>query len=192
MHYYLLYNLGKSDKEKYCFVCGAHNGVQDTKLVLKYGGSLKGIYPEDPYAVKMFLDEDHPKHIKKGDYISTTQNYVMVSIGVVEEIEKHNVGKIEFWPFTLINHKGLVHSKDYRFVVPMSFDALDEEKSIISRDANNVALRCRKVVLSTKKLEKAPDIFRINDIRLMAFSEPLAEILEKKFTNFVFDKAEQA
>ena len=116
----------------------------------------------------------------------------MVSEKTVEELKKHNIQEAEFWPFTLMNHKGRVHSKDYRFVVTPQFDALDDELSNIKRSANGVAVRIRKIVLDKKKLENAPDMFRINDLGKMAFSEPLVKILQKKFTNFVFDKVEQA
>jgi hypothetical protein len=192
MQYYILKSLGNSRNETYCFTEGDPQGVDDSELNLDYGGSLKGIYPKDPYEVKMILNEDRPKHIKKGDYISTTGSIVMISKEVVEELKKHDIKEAEFWPFTLINHKGRVHSKDYRFVVTPQFDALHDELSNIKRSANGVAIRIRKIVLDNKKLENAPDMFRVNDIRRMAFSEPLVKILQKIFTNFVFDKVEQA
>jgi hypothetical protein len=79
-----------------------------------------------------------------------------------------------------------------RFVVTPQFDALHDELSNIKRSANGVAVRIRKIVLDNKKLENTPDMFRVNDIRRMAFSELLVKILQKMFTNFVFNKVEQA
>jgi len=192
MKYYILKVLGEYKNEKFCITDGMPKGIKGNKLALKYGGSLKDIYPENPLDVTMHLDEDSPKHIKLGSYISNTSNYVMVSKDVVEELKKYNIGEVDFWPFTLINHKGRIHSQDYSFVCPVSsFDALNENLSEIDRDANGVAIGVDKVVLDNEKLKNALDLFRINDIRLMAFSEPLVQVLQEKYTNFVFEKAEQ-
>lgn len=171
---------------------GMPKGIVGNKSALEYGGSLKNIYPADPFEVTMYLDEDGPKHIKIGSYVSTTSKYMMVSSEVIEKLTKFNIGEVEFLPFTLINHKGRIHSQDYSFVCPVNqYDALNEKLSDFRRDSNGIALRIKKAVLDNEKLEKAPDMFRVNDIRLMAFSEPLVNILQEKFTNFVFEKAEQ-
>jgi len=192
MQYYILDSLGEYDDEKYCHVEGLVEGVDDDQLALECGGSLSDIYPADPFEVTMELDEDSPKHIEKGDFVSTTDDYVMVSTKVVEELKKNNIKNVEFWPFTLMNHKGRIHSKDYNFVVTQPYDALHLELSEINRDENNTVIGVDKIVLDNRKLENAPDVFHINDICRMAFSEPLAKILQEKYTNFVFDKAEQA
>lgn len=193
MQYYILDSLGKYDEDKFCVTDGRPKSLSDKKIALKYGGSLKGIYPENPLEVTMQLDEDSPKHIKLGSYISNTSQYVMVSREVVEEMKKFNIGEVEFWPFTLINHKGRIHSQNYCFVCPMhQFDALNNEHSEISRDANNVVIGTDRIVLDTKKLKKAPDLFRLNDTREFVVSEPLAKVLMEKYTNFVFNEAEQA
>jgi len=171
---------------------GPPKGIVGNKLALKYGGSLKGIYPENPMDVTLNLDEDRPKHIKLGSNISNTDSYVMVSSEVVTELKKHNIGEVDFWPFTLINHKGRTHSLDYSFVCPVNqFDAINEKLSEIDRDANGIAIGIDRTVLDNKKLENAPDMFRVNDLCLMAFSELLVNILRGKFTNFAFEKAEQ-
>ncbi|MDH5395798.1 MAG: hypothetical protein OEW97_05955 [Gammaproteobacteria bacterium] len=192
MQYYLMKPLGLVRKEKYCKTDGPPEGISGNKLPLKYGGSLKDIYPDDPYEVTMRLDNDRPQHTQLGSYISNTSNYLMVSSDVVDELNKFNIGDVDFWPFTLINHLGNIHSQDYRFVCPLQpFDAINEKLCEIVRDANGIAIGIDRVVLDNKKLEKAPDMFRVNDIRLMAFSESLVELLLDRFTNFAFDKAEQ-
>jgi len=192
MQYYFIKYLGLVRKEKFCKTDGPPKGIEGNKLALKYGGSLKGVYPKDPYEVTMRLDEDRPKHIKLGSYISNTSNYLMVSSEVVKELKKFNIGEVEFWPFTLLNHKGRVHSKDYFFVCPENqFDALNLEQSEIDRGDSGIAIGIDRAVLDNKKLENALDMFRVNDIRYMAFSEPLAQVLQERFTNFVFEKAEQ-
>jgi len=195
MQYYILNGLGEFTDGKYCFAGNEVEGlVGKAKKFLRRGGSsLKDLYPEEPYEVTVELDKDRPKHIEKGDIISTVGDNVMVSQEVVDELKKHNIGDVEFWPFTLINHKGRVHSKNYRFVVPVQqYDAINEELSEVDRTKNGVVIGIDRLVLDSKKLKNAPDIFRVNDLMAMAFSEPLMEILNKNYANFVFEKMEQA
>jgi hypothetical protein len=193
MQYYIINMLGRSRKEKYCFTACFPKGLYDTNFNLEYGGSLKEVYPANPFDVVMRLDEDHPKHIKKGSFIGNPDNYLMVDRPVVEELRQYVLGEVEFWPFTLLDHSGRVHSRDYCFVSPVfPFDALHPEKSEIERDSDGTVVGVDSIVLDKNKLENAPDLFRINDIRRFAFSEPLAKNLEEKFSNVVFQKAGQA
>jgi hypothetical protein len=194
MQFYILDGLGQLMDNKYCFVGGKIEGlVGKAKKYLRDGGSsLKDLYPEDPFEVTVNLDKDHQKAISKGDYISTCDQQVMVSQEVEDELKKHNIGEVEFWPFTLINHKGRVHSKNYRFVVPVhQFDAINEELSEFTRTKNGIVTRISRIVLDNGKLDNAPDMFRINNFGKMAFSEPLMEILVNNYSNFVFEKLEQ-
>jgi hypothetical protein len=194
MQFYILNSLGQFRDDKYCFAGGKIEGlVGKAKRFLRDGGSsLKDLYPEDPFEVKVNLDKDSPKAISKGDYISTCDQQVMVSQEVEDELKKHNIGEVEFWPFTLINHKGRVHSKNYRFVVPVhQFDAINEELSELDRTKNGVVIGIDRLVLDNSKLDNAPDMFRINDLGEMAFSEPLMENLVNNYSNFVFEKLEQ-
>jgi hypothetical protein len=194
MQFYILKGLGKFREDKYCFADGEVEGlVGKAKIFLRRGGSsLKDLYPEDPFEVTVNLDKDSPKAISKGDYVSTCDEHVMVSKEVEDELKKHNIGEVEFWPFTLINHKGRVHSKNYRFVVPVhQCDAINEELSEFTRTKNGVVTRISRIVLDNSKLDNAPDMFRINDLGEMAFSEPLMEILVNNYSNFVFEKLEQ-
>jgi hypothetical protein len=157
---------------KYCFATGKVEGLAGkAKRFLRDGGSsLKDLYPENPFEVTVNLDKDHPKAISKGGYISTCDQQVMVSQEVEDELKKHNIGEVEFWPFTLINHKGRVHSKNYRFVVPVhQFDAINEELSELDRTKNGVVIGIDRLVLDNSKLDNAPDMFRINNLGKMAF-----------------------
>jgi hypothetical protein len=194
MQFYKLVTLGKFTEDKYCFAGDEIEGLigKAHKFLVDGGSSLKDLYPEDPFEVKVNLDEDSPKAITKGDFISNTDSHVIVSQEVEDELKKHNIGEVEFWPFTLINHKGRVHSKNYRFVVPVhQFDAINEELSEFTRTKNGVVTRISRIVLDNSKLDNAPDMFRINDLGEMAFFEPLMEILVNNYSNFVFEKLEQ-
>lgn len=191
MKFYILKNLGNSRNEKYCFTQGYPEGLLGAATALLNGGEVEGGYPDDPKEVTIQLNEDRLNHIKKGDYVSTSTDLVMVSSKVIEELKDHNIEEVSFLPFVLINHKGKIHSEDYHFIVPHTqFDAINEDASDIDRDANGIVIGVDEVILDEKKLGNAPDMFRINDLGLMAFSEPLAEKLENDYTNFVFNEAE--
>ena len=195
MRFYQLNHMGKFDMDFFCFAEGTPNGFADKGLVLELGGkSLVGLYPDDPYEVKMKLREDWEKHIKKGDFISHTIEYVMVFQEAVDIISEYNVPNVEYWPFTLLNHKERVHSTNYRFVVPVDqFDAVNEQASDIDRDDDDgMVLGVDLLVLDKNKVSNAPDMFRVNDLGVMVFSEPLAKRLETECTNFVFEPLEIA
>lgn len=158
---------------------------------LSVGGALSEVYPADPYLVEMRLSDQYCG-IQLPSIIGNTNDFVMVDDKVVEVLKQHNIGDVEFWPFTLINHKGRVHSKDYCFVNPIgALDCLNYEQSEIFKDSNDVTIGVDRIVLDNEKLENAPDMFRIKDTYSFGFSEPLKEKLEREFTNFVFESAEQ-
>lgn len=193
MKFYCLDSLGKYDDDKFCISNTIPEEIDDDNSALDYGGIIEGDMPDDPYEIKMYLHEDSPKHIKIGSYLSTVDDYVMFHQDVVNILENFNIGEVQFLPFTLINHKGKPHSKDYRFVVPKKqLDVLHEGESEIVRDNNNVVIGIDKVVFDKRKLKDAPDMFRVNDLGRMGFSESLANTLDKDFTNFVFDEIEVA
>jgi|GEM_PF-2117885 len=191
MKYFQLDSLGKYDDDKFCISNSIPEEIDDDNSALDYGGVLEGDMPDDPYDIKMYLDEDSPKHIKIGSFLSTVDDYVMFHTDVVTELENFDIGDVEFLPFSLINHKGKLHSKDYRFVIPKTkLDVLHDDESVVERDNNGVVIGIDKVVLSRVKLALAPDMFRISDLGLMGFSETLAMKLDKDYTNFLFEEIE--
>lgn len=192
MKYFILDGLGQYDEDKYCHLAiKTPEGLSDEGLYLIYGGDLKGIYPKDPFEVKMYLDPGSPLHIRQGDFVSTTNDYVIVSKAVESELKNYQIGNVDFWPFTLINHKGREHSRDYRFVVPInSFDAINEAASDIDRDANGVVIGVDELILDSDKIAEAPDMFKVNDLGVMAFSERLTEKLLENYSNFYFEEVE--
>lgn len=192
MQFYILDVLGDYEEGLFCVASGDPVGTLGNDRVLEYGGPMNNIYPDDPYEVTMRLSDRHPKNIRLGDYVSVTRNWVMVSAAVVEELKNHNIGDVVFTPFTLLNHKNRVHSKDYSFIVPVQqYDALNEELSDITRTDSGYVIGIDKIVLDSKKMENSPEMFRLNDTRRMVFSEKLVTVLENKYTNFVFDKLDQ-
>lgn len=191
MKYYLLDGLGKHDSDKFCISHTIPDEIDDLDSALDYGGVLTGDTPNNPYDIKMYLDENSPRHTKIGSFVSTADDYVMFHTEVLPALQNFRIDEVEFLPFTLIAHDGTVHSKDYRFVIPrLKLDVLDDDETEIVRDNNGVVIGIDRVVFSKTKLEDAPDMFRVFDLGLMGFSERLVRTLEEKFTNFVFKEVE--
>ena len=71
------------------------------------------------------------------------------------------VGELEVFPFTLINHKGRVHSRDYVFLNPLgTFDCLNMKLTQCKRYSSGKIMKITKFVLDRDKIAKAPDLFR--------------------------------
>lgn len=85
---------------------------------------------------------------------------------------------LEALPFTLLDARQRVMSRDYFIVNPIGvFDCIDEKASVIrySKRAPSVIIAIDKLVLDPRKLEKAPDLFRIaRDPRRYVISQQLA------------------
>jgi hypothetical protein len=73
---------------------------------------------------------------------------------------------IESLPFTLFDHKKRVASRDYFIVNPLgTFDCLELQKSEIiwADEVPGAIIRVKKARLDPRKLEQAPDLFRIKE-----------------------------
>ncbi len=120
----------------------------------------------------------------------------MVHNEVSEEILKFEVGEMQVFPFTLLNHKNRVHSKDYVFLNPLyKIECINLELSKIRKRKDGKLSKILKIVLDKEKLEDLPDLFRPAEYKAeyhYIYSERLVEAINKKgFTNFEFRELEQ-
>ena len=194
MNYYLLNLLGDvndSNYDDYCFAGGSPSGLDEFVRYPEEGIALSKNYPEDPWTVTIKLDEDR-QGIKLSSYIGNTNGNLIVKKDALLIMQKFILGECESFPFTLINHKNRVHSKDYLLVNPLgTFDCLDFEKSKLMWESDHSAIgMIMEYVLDPHKLGKVPDLFRIEKSTIdYVFSERLVNALrEASCTNFGFDK----
>src|SRR5207302_1272588 len=103
--------------------------------------------------------------IKLASLLGNTQSYLIVNTEVKNVIVEHcTLSELEVLPFTLYNHKKRIHSSDYWIVNPIGYlDCVNRAASNIrylSTDPTKI-VAVRKFVLDTKRLENAPDLFRV-------------------------------
>ncbi len=152
MKYYLQDTVGKLNEVDYCFTDELPKGV------FSYGlkaGEVVDDYPSDPWAVTWELGEDYPGLLLPS-FIGNTDCLLVFHKEVIEFLKDFNVGKAQSFPFTLINYKKRVHSKDYLFFNPLgTFDCLHEELSEINIDEDDgeIFLGIDKMCLVKKSLE---------------------------------------
>jgi len=193
MNYYLLNLLGDvedPDYDNYCFAGSSPSGLGEYLRYSIEGLPLSNYYPEDPLEVRVKLDDDS-SGIKLASYIGNTSGNLMVKKEVVDIFRRFDLGEIEIFPFTLINHKDRIHSKDYVLVNPLGeYDCLDFEKSEMMWESDRSAIgMIMKYVLDPGKLSGVPDLFRIEKSTTdYVFSDRLVLALqEESCTNFGFD-----
>lgn len=146
------------------------------------GKSIAGAWPAD---ATMQLPEENPG-MRLTSLLGNTFNYLIVEPAVVAVIAAHCSGvPIERLPFTLLDHRGRVHSRDYLVLNPLGdWDALDLAASEIVFVGTQIA-RITKLVLDPEKSSAAPALFRLAQQRqLLVINEALADAL-RPFTNMV-------
>lgn len=191
MRFFKLRTLGQNDDMDLCFVSGEPEGDVGT-YDLSEGSRLKDEYPNGFGETTYQLDDDHPGLLLTG-FIGNTDRLLICSTEAKDVILAHDVGEVEVVPFTLLNHRGRVHSRDYVFVNPVgAVDCLNLPACDIFRHRSGKIGRVRRFVLDAAKVEGARDLFRPEESRgTYILSEKLVSaIQEKKLTNFVFQELE--
>ncbi|WP_163991469.1 imm11 family protein [Pyxidicoccus caerfyrddinensis] len=146
------------------------------------GKPIASAWPAD---ARMQLSEENPG-VRLTSLLGNTFNYLIVDAAVRDVIAQHCASvPIEYLPFTLIDHRGRVHSKDYFVVNPLGHrDCVDAAASDIQYLRGKV-VGIRKLVLDPEKLRDAPALFRLEQKRqTYVVSQALADALRQHgFTN---------
>lgn len=192
MKYYLLDFLIRDGI--HCFCKARPTGAYIPAYEMTEGLSIAEAYPEDPYDVHMDLHPDYTG-LKLASFIGNTGGLIILHRDVAEVlVNRLTLGETEHFPFTLMNEKGRVHSRDYVFFNPVgSYDCLDLERSELDVDEDGDVISLDRIVLDARKLDGAPDILRIReDPSRVLFSQRAVDALrEQGFTNFHFKDVEQ-
>jgi hypothetical protein len=179
---YLLSTFADYGKKGWCYAGPEPEGIGYQSYRLASGEELTD-YPTNPDDVTLKLDIDSVG-IKKGAIVGNSSFFLIVDSKTAEIIQQLTPDGIRYYPFTLINHKGRVHSRDYVFVNPLGAgDYLNIQKSDVSYDKKGNIKVIRKEILDEKKLKAAPNLFRMKPIpRYHYILEPLKVALEKAGT----------
>jgi hypothetical protein len=122
------------------------------------GKPIADVWPRD---ARMQLAEENPG-VTLTPLLGNTVSYLIVDRATSEIILRHCAGvPLEILPFTLLDHRGRVHSRDYVVLNPLgSRDCVDARASDIDYFEGQVA-GINTLVLDPAKLEGAPALFRL-------------------------------
>jgi len=159
---------------------------------MSHGASVGTLYPGDPFSVEVHFDPEIPG-VKLPTLIGNTRTLLIVSAQALALFEKHlNLGEHESFPFSLINHKGRVHSKDYVFLNPVGSHNVADSSSAFVRFRSGGIYDCGKWILVEAKLEGLPDLIRPRELsKEYLVSERFIKLVEEHgLTNFEFEQLE--
>ncbi|HEY6006440.1 MAG TPA: DUF1629 domain-containing protein [Anaeromyxobacter sp.] len=181
-----------TDNPDFVFIDNPPEGTSADAFQMAEGERMAADYPRD---ARIYLTDESPGLVLPS-LIGNTRSLLIV-VKAIKEVLESAGGDVEYLPFTLYNHKKRVASRDYFIVNPIgTFDCIDFKKSKIkySKASPNVILKIEKLVLDAKKLEKAPDFFRIDrqPSRYVVSDRLGKKIAALKPTNVFIHKLDQA
>ena len=159
MEFFVLDTQGNLNDSGLCLVDDPPVGMGLHDYCLVRGVKAKSHFPED---AKVFLRPEHPG-LKLPGVLGNLNGYFIGTSKAKEIVESHCPDQeIEFLRFALYNQKKRVHSTDYWFINPIGgLDSLNEPACGIKYDAKGAVVTMEAIVLDAKKIEDAPDLFRI-------------------------------
>lgn len=185
MEYLRLETEGNLEDDSLCLIDDPPEGmgIYDFKLCL--GEAAQGYFPDD---ARISLRDVNPG-IRLAGLLGNLRGFLIISREAKEIIQELCPDQnIEFFSFTLYNHKNKVHTRDYYFVNPIGgFDCVSEEESEIQYASDGYILVIEELVLSKTKLRNAPHLFRIDkDMSTYVISETLRDAWKNRgITNIV-------
>lgn len=178
MKFFKLALTGDPDDKALAFVQDPPEELGIRDYYMRKGIRMGDLYPPD---VKLRLSKRAPG-IKLSSLLGNTLSYLILNSHAKDIFVKTGESEIETLPFTLINHKGRVHSKDYWILNPIgTFDCVNRDASKIKyldetkKDIVGIAWAAGSLVFDSKKMQNAPDLFRVPEKPSLIFmSERLA------------------
>jgi hypothetical protein len=151
-----------------------------------------GDYPEN---AKIRMTDEDPAMVVP-DFVPNTHNMLIVSRRVKEVIERETVPPVEYFPLTIINHRGRPASTEHFVVNPVGgWDVLDRNASVVIMFKDKV-VTVEKTVLDPKLVALAPGLFRLKEQphRYMITERLVAEVrkLDPRVSNGAITPLEQS
>jgi hypothetical protein len=174
--------------DAFCFIEREPDGTNDYTYKMAEGEPMGSLYPKN---AKVTMAKEY-KGTKLPSLVGNVMSFLIVDEAMRQAIEKGKVGKVEYLPLSILDHKKKLASDKYFIVNPLgTFDCLDLKKSKIERVDDEI-VGIQQFVLDPKKLAKAPDLFRLPEMpNQYVFSKDLLGALKKlNPTNVVVTKVE--
>jgi hypothetical protein len=161
MDYYEIDTMPSQDRA-FVFLDNEPVGTNMFTHRMAMGFAMGDKYPSD---AKIFMNDRHPG-LKLPHLIGNTNRFLIVNSPLKALFQATGL-PMECLPFTLMDHKKREASRDYFIINPLgTFDCMDLKKSEIewSKEEPGEIVGVDRTVLDPKKLEAAPDFFRIKEI----------------------------
>lgn len=189
MKFYVLDTQGDYGEE-YCFTKGSIDGLDSLIFDLHEGKSILNTKNIDEINLTLSLTSDN-NGTNKGAIIGNNDSVLYCRKDFMEYLQLKLIGEsVEYLPFKLFNQNKELYSTDFYIVNPLdTFDVLDYDRSEIyysfsKKEQKDVIIGIHSYVLSAKKLEQVPPLFRLKDKpRMFIVNEELAINIEEKFDN---------
>ncbi|MFY2561075.1 imm11 family protein [Corallococcus terminator] len=143
------------------------------------GTRMGGAYPS---GIRFQMTAD-VRGMQVTDVLQNALNYLMVTARLKALLEEHSGVDIEFLPFTLLNHKGRVASKEcYIANVVGTVPCVDEARTEGRRSATKPGTYARitKLELDTQRIDPARKLFRIaSQPTTLIIRDDLRSVLEQ-------------
>ncbi len=149
--------------QTFCFLWAVPDALSGMSDMPAFGERVGDAYPQ---SVEWQMSKEVPGK-RLPSLIGTACNYLVVASPLKEVLERSGAA-VECLPFTLLDHKKRVASRDYWIVNPLAvFDALDLSRSEItwSQQVPGTVVSLETAVLARAKLASAPALFRIPEDR---------------------------
>jgi Immunity protein family (Imm11) len=186
--YYQINTLGDEQDRELVFISREPEDLNGYGFRLAEGDATGDVYPPD---ARIYLDRYDPG-LKLTALLGNSIGFLIVSTACKEVIARHDTGA-ELRPVAIYNQRGRLHSRDYWIVNPLRFvGCVNRAASAIQYSADDPEdiVGIDELVFDPRKLEGAPDLFRIPEQRMGYFASArlLQALLEVRPDNLYVDE----
>jgi hypothetical protein len=164
LKFYLVEELGDANNQKLCIVDNFVSGINAESWRVHTGEALTPVFPTD---ARIYLTGEE-SGIKLSSFVGNSRSMCLASKELKDLIAEHVTESIEYLPVAICDHRKRTLGPDYFIVNPLgAIDCLDLAKSRVmySKKDPTKIVQIRDYVLDRKKLEKAPQLFRMEHSR---------------------------
>ncbi|MFY0522371.1 imm11 family protein [Archangium gephyra] len=168
MRYFELETLGDEQDRELVFIEQEPEEFEGAGYRLAEGEPTDDVHPAE---ARIYLDPYSPG-LKLATLLGNSIGYLIVHAAFVELLRRHDVAPVELRPVSIYNQRKRLRSRDYWIVNPLRFvDCVDRTASRIqyaSSDPTQI-VGIDELVFDSKRLQEAPDLFRIPEQRMGYF-----------------------
>jgi hypothetical protein len=168
MRCFQLHTEGNTADKSLAFVDQPPDGLGLYDVYLSEGDPIGDRYPAN---ARISLRPSYPG-IRLSSLLGNCLCFLIVNTAIKDIFVAEAKAAVEALPFTLLNHKKRVHSRDYWIINPLAIvDCVDKEHSeiVYFDESKTTVVAVNKFVFDARKLEGQPPLFRVPEARTEYF-----------------------